>query len=107
MSAMRHASVAIGITVLSVASAGVTSAQRDAAGESPRPTPLPKAMQTLDTWVITRFREAHLLPDVFCAVAENLSSRGVVGRFSTFLEHVKTLKTGVDYRTPAEAGELT
>jgi hypothetical protein len=27
-------------------------------------------------------------------VAENLSSRGVVGRFSTFLEHVKTLKTG-------------
>jgi hypothetical protein len=46
-----------------------------------------------DLWE-RRADEAHLLPDVFCAVAENLSRRGVIGRFSTFLEHVKTLKTG-------------
>jgi DNA-binding Lrp family transcriptional regulator len=46
-----------------------------------------------DLWE-RRADEAHLLPDVFCAVAENLSQRGVIGRFSTFLEHVKTLKTG-------------
>jgi len=30
----------------------------------------------------------------FTTVARSLSSRGVVGRFSTFLEHVKTLTTG-------------
>src|SRR5688572_32812438 len=48
---------------------------------------------TRDLWE-RRADEAHLLPDVFYAVADNLSARGVVGRFSTFLEHVKTLKTG-------------
>jgi DNA-binding Lrp family transcriptional regulator len=48
---------------------------------------------TRDLWE-RRADEAHLLPDVFYAVAENLSRRGVIGRFSTFLEHVKTLKTG-------------
>jgi len=41
-----------------------------------------------------RADEADLLPDVFFAVAENLNQRGVVGRFSTFLEHVKPLQTG-------------
>jgi DNA-binding Lrp family transcriptional regulator len=30
----------------------------------------------------------------FFKVAEDLNQRGVIGRFSTFLEHVKTLKTG-------------
>jgi hypothetical protein len=46
-----------------------------------------------DVWE-RRAHEADLLPDVFCAVAENLNARGVIGRFSTFLEHVKTLQTG-------------
>jgi DNA-binding Lrp family transcriptional regulator len=46
-----------------------------------------------DIWE-RRADEADLLPDVFYAVAENLNARGVVGRFSTFLEHVKPLQTG-------------
>jgi DNA-binding Lrp family transcriptional regulator len=32
--------------------------------------------------------------DEFYEIAEDLNKRGVIGRFSTFLEHVKTLKTG-------------
>jgi hypothetical protein len=32
--------------------------------------------------------------DEFLTVARSLNERGVIGRFSTFLEHVKTLKTG-------------
>jgi len=32
--------------------------------------------------------------DEFTRVARGLNDRGVIGRFSTFLEHVKTLKTG-------------
>ncbi len=46
-----------------------------------------------DIWE-RRAEEANLLPDVFTAVAENLNARGVIGRFSTFLEHVKPLQTG-------------
>jgi hypothetical protein len=39
--------------------------------------------------------EASGLPlETFLSVAKGLNERGVVGRFSTFLEHVKTLKTG-------------
>ena len=39
--------------------------------------------------------EASGIPlDTFLSVARSLNERGVVGRFSTFLEHVKTLKTG-------------
>jgi len=39
--------------------------------------------------------QASGLPlDTFLSVARGLNERGVVGRFSTFLEHVKTLKTG-------------
>ncbi len=30
----------------------------------------------------------------FLSIAQSLNARGVIGRFSTFLEHVKTLKTG-------------
>src|SRR5215213_636901 len=48
---------------------------------------------TRDLWE-RRADEAHVLPDVFYAVAENLSARGVIGRFSTFLEHVKPLQSG-------------
>jgi hypothetical protein len=39
--------------------------------------------------------EASGLPlETFLSVARGLNERGVIGRFSTFLEHVKTLKTG-------------
>ncbi|MEI8196760.1 MAG: Lrp/AsnC family transcriptional regulator, partial [Phycisphaerae bacterium] len=32
--------------------------------------------------------------ETFCTVAESLNARGVIGRFSTFLEHVKPLADG-------------
>ena len=41
-----------------------------------------------------RAAEAGVSLEQFLAVAASLNARGVVGRFSTFLEHVKTLKTG-------------
>jgi len=41
-----------------------------------------------------RAREAGVDRDTFHRIAGELSRRGVIGRFSTFLEHVKTLKTG-------------
>ena len=41
-----------------------------------------------------RALEAEVSLGEFLDVAEALSARGVVGRFSTFLEHVKTLTTG-------------
>lgn len=46
-----------------------------------------------DLWA-PRAGEAGVSLDTFCEVAENLNRRKVVGRFSTFLEHVKTLETG-------------
>jgi DNA-binding Lrp family transcriptional regulator len=46
-----------------------------------------------DLWE-RRAREAGVALDEFYAVAEDLNARGVVGRFSTFLEHVKPLQTG-------------
>jgi hypothetical protein len=49
---------------------------------------------TLDLWA-TRAREAGLSLDEFHAVAEELTRRKVIGRFSTFLEHVKPSQTGV------------
>jgi hypothetical protein len=45
-------------------------------------------------WV-ARAREAGVAIDEFCAVAERLNARGVIGRFSTFLEHVKPSTGGV------------
>lgn len=48
---------------------------------------------TLDLW-LPRAAEVGLDFDRFCEVAEQLSERGVVGRFSTFLEHVKKLRDG-------------
>jgi hypothetical protein len=48
---------------------------------------------TEDLWA-GRAREAGVSLDEFYRVAKSLNERGVVGRFSTFLEHVKTLKTG-------------
>ncbi len=41
-----------------------------------------------------RAEEAGLSLDEFCAIAEDLNARGVIGRFSTFLEHVKPTTGG-------------
>ena len=38
--------------------------------------------------------EAGVSLEEFCRVAEDLNRRGVIGRFSTFLEHVKPLSDG-------------
>jgi hypothetical protein len=46
-----------------------------------------------DLWA-ARAEAAGVPLDEFYRVAKSLNERGVVGRFSTFLEHVKTLKTG-------------
>ena len=42
-----------------------------------------------------RAAEADLAPDEFFRIAESLNSRKVIGRFSTFLEHVKPSAGGV------------
>jgi hypothetical protein len=42
-----------------------------------------------------RAREAGISLDEFCRVAEALNERKVIGRFSTFLEHVKPSAAGV------------
>ena len=46
-----------------------------------------------DVWR-ARAAEAGLGLEAFCATAEALAARGVVGRFSTFLEHVKPVAGG-------------
>jgi DNA-binding Lrp family transcriptional regulator len=46
-----------------------------------------------DLWE-RRAREAGVPLEQFYEVAESLNARNVVGRFSTFLEHVKPLQTG-------------
>lgn len=46
-----------------------------------------------DLWK-TRAIEAGVSLAMFLNVARSLNARGVIGRFSTFLEHVKTLQTG-------------
>jgi DNA-binding Lrp family transcriptional regulator len=48
---------------------------------------------TRDLWQ-PRAQARGLSLDEFYDVARQLNQRGVIGRFSTFLEHVKTLKTG-------------
>ncbi len=42
----------------------------------------------------SRAAEAGLSTEDFCAAATDLNERGVIGRFSTFLEHVKKHKDG-------------
>ena len=44
---------------------------------------------------LARAREAGVSFEEFCAVARNLNARKLIGRFSTFLEHVKPSETGV------------
>lgn len=46
-----------------------------------------------DIWA-ERAVKAGVTTAQFCAVAEELERMGVIGRFSTFLEHVKPLSTG-------------
>lgn len=46
-----------------------------------------------DLWS-RRAKEAGVTLEQFYQVAEELNRRGVIGRFSTFLEHVKPLETG-------------
>jgi len=46
-----------------------------------------------DPWR-ARAEEAGLSIEAFCEAAEALDRKGVIGRFSTFLEHVKKLKGG-------------
>jgi AsnC-like protein len=46
-----------------------------------------------DLWR-ARAAEAEVPLEKFFAAAEDLNRRGVIGRFSTFLEHVKPLSTG-------------
>jgi len=46
-----------------------------------------------DIWQ-RRAAEANVPLETFHEVAESLNKRGVIGRFSTFLEHVKPLQTG-------------
>jgi DNA-binding Lrp family transcriptional regulator len=41
-----------------------------------------------DLW-LRRARDAGIDPETFFAIAEDLDRRGVIGRFSTFLEHAK------------------
>ncbi|MEM7145536.1 MAG: Lrp/AsnC family transcriptional regulator [Verrucomicrobiota bacterium] len=48
---------------------------------------------TENPWA-ARAAEAGVPLNEFCSVAESLNARGVVGRFSTFLEHVKPSQTG-------------
>jgi len=47
-----------------------------------------------DLWA-RRAAEAGVALERFCEVAESLDKRGVIGRFSTFLEHVKPSDAGV------------
>ncbi|HYY34787.1 MAG TPA: Lrp/AsnC family transcriptional regulator [Candidatus Binatia bacterium] len=44
---------------------------------------------------IARAKEAGMSVDEFCRVAEELNARKIIGRFSTFLEHVKPSAGGV------------
>ena len=61
----------------------LTTLKRELTAEEIRP----------DLWTL-RAREANATVEEFCAVAESLLARGVVGRFSTFLEHVKPVAGG-------------
>jgi DNA-binding Lrp family transcriptional regulator len=49
---------------------------------------------TSDPWV-ARAEAAGVSVERFCHIAETLDCKGVIGRFSTFLEHVKPSQAGV------------
>jgi hypothetical protein len=52
----------------------------------------PEELQA-ELWT-ARAAEAGVSLEEFCRVAADLDARKIIGRFSTFLEHVKTLSTG-------------
>ncbi len=54
----------------------------------------PEEITEASPW-IGRAREAGVSFDEFCGVARDLAHRKLIGRFSTFLEHVKPSETGV------------
>ncbi len=54
----------------------------------------PEEIHEQSPWV-ARAHEAGVDFDEFCAVARDLNARKLIGRFSTFLEHVKPSETGV------------
>jgi DNA-binding Lrp family transcriptional regulator len=62
----------------------LTALKREFAPEEIRPSP----------WT-ARAAEAEVTLDEFCRVAEALTARKIIGRFSTFLEHVKPSASGV------------
>lgn len=62
----------------------LTSLKREFTPDEIRPSP----------WM-PRAAEAGVSPEEFYRVAEELNARKIVGRFSTFLEHVKPSATGV------------
>ncbi len=51
--------------------------------------------ELVDSPWIARAAEAGVSFEEFCSTAEDLTRRGVIGRFSTFLEHVKPSAAGV------------
>lgn len=53
----------------------------------------PEELLMDDIWA-ARANEAGVPIEEFVQVSEGLNQRGVIGRFSTFLEHVKQLQTG-------------
>ena len=54
-----------------------------------------KPEEIADSPWIARADEAGVSFEEFCATAEELNQRGIIGRFSTFLEHVKPSQGGV------------
>ena len=54
----------------------------------------PEEIHEESPW-LARAREAGVSFDEFCAVARDLNARKLIGRFSTFLEHVKPSEAGV------------
>jgi DNA-binding Lrp family transcriptional regulator len=62
----------------------LTALKREFSPEEIRPSP----------WK-SRAAEAEVTLDEFCGVAEALTARKIIGRFSTFLEHVKPSASGV------------
>lgn len=59
----QRARVAACTAILALAPGGVIVAQGDSRGAPPRAATSLTALHALDTWVVTRFREVHLLPD--------------------------------------------
>ena len=51
--------------------------------------------EIVDSPWAARAGEAGVNYEEFCETAEDLNSRGIIGRFSTFLEHVKPSQSGV------------